>query len=56
MQSFQTLQDSTADPITPPYERLPFARLGIKQSLPSGIEFKLETQATRFVSARYHPA
>jgi LPS-assembly protein len=52
VQSFQTLQDSTAPPplITPPYERLPFARLGYKQSLPSGIEFKLETQATRFVA------
>lgn len=50
VQSFQTLQDSTAAPITPPYDRLPFARLGIKQSLPSGIEFKLETQATHFAS------
>jgi LPS-assembly protein len=50
VQSYQTLQDSTATPITPPYERLPFARLGIKQSLPSGVEFRMETQATRFVS------
>jgi LPS-assembly protein len=50
VQSFQTLQDSTAEPITPPYERLPFARLGIKQSLPSGLHFKMETQATRFVA------
>jgi LPS-assembly protein len=50
VQSFQTLQDSTAEPITPPYERLPFARLGLKQSLPSGLQFKLETQATRFVA------
>jgi len=50
VQSFQTLQDSTAEPITPPYERLPFARLGIKQSLPSGLQFRMETQATRFVA------
>lgn len=50
IQSYQTLQDSTADPVIPPYERQPFARLGLKQSLPSGLEFRMETQATRFVS------
>jgi len=47
-QSFQTLQDSTAGLIAEPYARLPHARLGMVQTLGSGLEFKLETEATRF--------
>ncbi len=48
-QSFQTLQDSTAlIPIIEPYARLPHARLGTLQSFDNGLEFKLESEATRF--------
>ena len=48
-QSFQTLQDSTAPtPILEPYARLPHARLGMIHTLDNGLEFKLETEATRF--------
>jgi LPS-assembly protein len=48
-QSFQTLQDSTAiDPIVEPYARLPHARLGMAQTFASGLEFKLDGEATRF--------
>lgn len=47
-QSFQTLQDSTAGPILEPYARLPQARLGAARTLNNGLEFKLETEATRF--------
>ena len=47
-QSFQTLQDSTAAPIVEPYARLPHARLGMAQTFGSGLEFKLESEATRF--------
>ncbi len=47
-QSFQTLQDSTAPtPIVEPYSRL-HARLGMTHALDNGLEFKLETDATRF--------
>ncbi len=48
-QSFQTLQDSSAPtPILEPYARLPHAHLGMNRSLGHGVEFKLETEATRF--------
>ena len=47
-QSFQTLQDSTATPIAEPYARLPQARLGTQQSFGNGLEFRLESEATRF--------
>ena len=48
-QSFQTLQDSTASSqITEPYARLPHARVGMHRTLDSGLEFKLESEATRF--------
>jgi LPS-assembly protein len=47
-QSFQTLQDSTAGLIVEPYARLPQARLGMAQTLGNGLEFKLESEATRF--------
>lgn len=48
-QSFQTLQDSTAlVPITEPYARLPHARLGMAQTFGNGLEFRLESEATRF--------
>ena len=48
-QSFQTLQDSTAPtPIVEPYERLPQARLGMTHTFGNGLEFKLESEATRF--------
>ena len=48
-QSYQTLQDTTAlTPILEPYARLPHARLGMKQTFGNGLEFKLETEATRF--------
>jgi LPS-assembly protein len=48
-QSFQTLQDSTAlIPIAEPYARLPHARLGMAQTFENGLEFKLESEATRF--------
>lgn len=47
-QSFQTLQDSTAGLIVEPYARLPQARLGMTRTFANGLEFKLETEATRF--------
>ena len=47
-QNFQTLQDSTADLIDEPYARLPHARFGMTHTMESGLEFKLETEATRF--------
>ncbi|MCL5060027.1 MAG: LPS-assembly protein LptD [Candidatus Thermoplasmatota archaeon] len=47
-QSFQTLQDSTAAPIVEPYARLPHARLGMTKTLGNGLEFKLDSEATRF--------
>jgi len=51
-QSFQTLQDSSAPTaIVEPYARLPHARLGMTHILDNGLEFKLETEATRFAHA-----
>ena len=47
-QSFQTLQDSTAAPILEPYARLPHARLGVAQTFGNGLEFRMESEATRF--------
>lgn len=48
-QSFQTLQDSTAlVPIVEPYARLPHARLATMQAFGNGLEFALESAATRF--------
>ena len=47
-QTFQTLQDSTAAFILEPYARLPHARLGTQQAFGNGLEFKLESEATRF--------
>jgi LPS-assembly protein len=47
-QSFQTLQDSTAIPIAEPYARLPQARLGMLQTFGRGLEFRLDSEATRF--------
>ncbi len=47
-QSFQTLQDSTADPIPEPYGRLPQARLGLTKTFANKLEFNLESEATRF--------
>jgi len=47
-QHFQTLQDSTATAIEEPYERLPQARLGMHYTLPYGLEFRLNSEATRF--------
>ena len=47
-QSFQTLQDSTADLIAEPYARLPHARLGVTQTFANGLEFMLASEATRF--------
>jgi LPS-assembly protein len=47
-QSFQTLQDSTAAPILEPYARLPQARFGMAQIFGSGLEFRLDSEATRF--------
>ena len=48
-QSFQTLQDSTSPtPIAEPYARLPHARLGTWHTFGSGLEFKLDSEATRF--------
>jgi LPS-assembly protein len=51
-QSFQTLQDSTAAPIAEPYARLPHARFGMAHTMDNGLEFKLETEATRFAHSR----
>ncbi len=51
-QTFQTLQDSTAPtPIIEPYARLPHARLGMTHTLDNGLEFRMETEATRFAHA-----
>jgi len=47
-QSFQTLQDSTAAPILEPYARLPHARLGVARAFDNGLEFRMESEATRF--------
>jgi LPS-assembly protein len=47
-QSFQTLQDSTAAPVEEPYDRLPQARLGMAYTLPYGMEFRLDAEATHF--------
>lgn len=48
-QSFQTLQDSTAPTrIAEPYARLPHARLGTLQTFGNGLEFALDSSATRF--------
>lgn len=48
-QTFQTLQDSTATtPITPPYSRLPQARLSMADTFGPGIEFNLQAEATHF--------
>lgn len=49
VQSFQTLQDSTStSAILAPYARLPHARLGTAHTFASGLEFRLDAQATRF--------
>ena len=51
-QTFQTLQDSTAPKsIVEPYARLPHARLGMTHTLDNGLEFRMETEATRFAHA-----
>ena len=48
-QSFQTLQDSTSPtPIVEPYARLPHARANMFRTLDNGLEFRLDTEATRF--------
>ncbi len=48
-QSFQTLQDSTATTtLVEPYARLPQARLGMKQTFGNGLEFTMDSEATRF--------
>ncbi|MDP3421648.1 MAG: LPS-assembly protein LptD [Thiobacillus sp.] len=48
-QSFQTLQDSTSPTlIAEPYARLPHARAGMWHTFGSGLEFKLDSEATRF--------
>jgi LPS-assembly protein len=48
-QSFQTLQDSTATTtLVEPYARLPQARLRMKQSFGNGLEFTMDSEATRF--------
>ncbi|MFN3750625.1 MAG: LPS-assembly protein LptD [Thiobacillus sp.] len=47
-QSFQTLQDSTTTPIAEPYARLPQARFGMHHAFGSGLEFRLDSEATRF--------
>ena len=48
-QTFQTLQDSTATTlITPPYSRLPQARLAMADTFGPGIEFNLQAEATHF--------
>lgn len=48
-QSYQTLQDSTSTlPILEPYARLPQARLGMTKTFGNGLEFKLDSEATRF--------
>lgn len=48
MQGFQTLQDSTSTPIIEPYARLPQARFNMAQTLPGGLQFNLNAEATRF--------
>ena len=48
-QNFQTLQDSTSPTrILEPYARLPQARLGMTKTFENGLEFKLDSEATRF--------
>lgn len=48
-QSYQTLQDSTSTiHILEPYARLPQARLGMTKTFGNGLEFKLDSEATRF--------
>lgn len=48
-QSYQTLQDSTSTiHILEPYARLPQARLGMTKTFGNGLEFRLDSEATRF--------
>ncbi|HRK77974.1 MAG TPA: LPS-assembly protein LptD [Thiobacillus sp.] len=48
-QSYQTLRDSTSTiHILEPYARLPQARLGMTKTFGNGLEFKLDSEATRF--------
>ncbi len=48
-QSYQTLQDSTSTiHILEPYARLPQARLGMTKTFENGLEFRLDSEATRF--------
>ena len=49
MQSFQTLQDSTAiTPIAIPYNRLPQIKLEAARVIPGGLEFNLASETTYF--------
>lgn len=50
-QRFQTLQDSTTTPIAAPYARLPQARFGMQRGFGNGLEFMLDSEATRFAHA-----
>ncbi len=48
-QSFQTLQDSTAaTPIADLYARLPQARFATAQTFANGLEFRFDSEVTRF--------
>ncbi|MDA8129813.1 MAG: LPS-assembly protein LptD [Betaproteobacteria bacterium] len=48
-QQYQTLQDSTSPiPLVEPYARLPQTRFGVDKIFENGLEFKLESEATRF--------
>jgi LPS-assembly protein len=50
-QTYQTLQDSTSTtPITPPYSRLPQARLSMADTFGPGIQFNLQAEATHFAN------
>jgi LPS-assembly protein len=48
VQDFQTLQDSTAAFIEEPYARLPYAHFGVNKLFGNRLEFRLESEATRF--------
>jgi len=51
-QSYQTLQDSTSTtPIPRPYALMPQARLGVSKMFGSGLEFNMDSEATRFSHA-----
>lgn len=51
VQSFQTLQDPTAPPVTPPYNRLPQVLATLSETEWAGLDFGLAAEYVRFKQA-----